>query len=73
MPWWVCLCVRPIQVLCTDVFYSCLSKAAQAKMRLLDKVRVKGSAQAVDMYTYDVFLGQRMVPRDCPLAWGPAG
>jgi hypothetical protein len=49
------------QLLCTDVFFSCLSKAAQEKMRQLDKIVVKGSAQAVGVYTYDAYEDQAMV------------
>merc|ERR1719235_1912034 len=49
-----------VQILCTEVFHACLSKKAQACMRKLDRVSVKGSAQSMNMYTFDTFQDQRM-------------
>jgi len=47
-----------VQILCTEVFHACLSKKAQACMRMLDRVSVKGSAQSMNMYTFDTFQDQ---------------
>ena len=65
--------IRPKQVLCTDVFFSCLSKAAQKHMRKLDRVVVKGSATSMDMYTYDALQDQEMVSKSDKKAWGSRG
>jgi class 3 adenylate cyclase len=64
-----------VQVLCTEIFHSCLSKAAQKHMRQLDKVLVKGSATPMNMYTYDTFQDQPMVSKDSAewKKWGDAG
>ena len=64
---------NPDQILCTDVFFSCLSKAAQKHMRQLDKVIVKGSATPMNMYTYDTFQDQEMVQRSDKRVWGAMG
>ena len=61
------------QVLCTDVFYACLSNAAQKYMRQLDKVIVKGSALPMNVYTFDAFQDQEMVRKADRKAWGPRG
>lgn len=62
-----------IQILCTDIFHSCLSKAAQKNMRLLDRVLVKGSATPMNMFTYDTFQDQEMVRKHDKKAWGLLG
>ena len=61
------------QLLCTDVFYACLSKAAQKYMRQVDKVLVKGSATPMNMYTFDAFQDQIMIDKDDKKAWGHQG
>ena len=61
------------KLLCTDVFYSCLSKAAQKNMRQVDRVLVKGSATPMDMYTFDAFEDQEMVEKTDKKAWGARG
>jgi class 3 adenylate cyclase len=61
-----------VQILCTEVFHSCLSKAAQEHMRRLDKVQVKGSIVPMNMYTYDTFQDQPMVDKNAEIwkQWG---
>merc|ERR1712178_187502 len=58
-----------MQILCTEIFYQCLSKAAQQFMRRLDKVMVKGSVVPMNMYTYDTFQDQDMVDKNDPALW----
>lgn len=42
-----------VPLLCSEIFYKCLSEKAQTKVRRLDKVMVKGSVQSIDLYTYN--------------------
>mmetsp|Transcript_45742 Transcript_45742/g.92332 ORF Transcript_45742/g.92332 Transcript_45742/m.92332 type:complete len:970 (-) Transcript_45742:129-3038(-) len=62
-----------VPLLCTDVFYSCLSKAAQKNMRQVDKVMVKGSEVAMSMYTFDAFQDQQMIRKEDKRVWGVHG
>jgi hypothetical protein len=42
-------------------------------MRQIDKVLVKGSSTAMDMYTFDAFQEQEMVGKGDKKAWGAQG